>query len=451
MQRISRLAGVVALMLTLGCDNHLPSDNLAPVDKLGPVQAAIMDGSTGGEAYFRFVPPTIGTAPLLPTVNDKRLFPEAHICELTSAGSCGPVVFSFGRNLKQANNLKVANFFEAEWPTAVSNVDASKNYRINVTLDGNVIGYIDADVVNTAAELNSVDRNNYVGVVKGSKLAIAFWMKSGLFSYIDAKTGGTALILNGLVKVEVPKGATPNVHIRIEPASPPNVAGAIIVPNTYYEFGPANLQFSKPAEIRLMLDPKWIPNTIQPNELKLLRFKDGVWSEVAGASVELHKNLVRGAIDGFSGYGLGKLTGPVTPPPVRADHLTAPAMPGSVLVNTPVSVEVVAVDVQGNPVSVTTPFFAIANGPNGPVALGSATPVNGRATFNLTFAQPGYNNTVTFTADAITSHTTNAFTVAEIPGMPTGLHVVNQSTTGFDLSYDVAPIFGSTKVVEPFG
>lgn len=440
MRRTYPLTGMVALALVLGCDAHDPIDNLAPPQMYGSGLAAIVDGNRGGNEYFRFVAP-IANGGGLPAPNDNRISPEMDICRVT-AGECSTVVWAFTRAMKQPLNrtLQPGNSFNAEWATALSNLDADAMYRIRVMLDRRVIGYADVDVVNSSNELSSVDTEDYIGVVKGSKVRLGFWIRSGIYTHVLRRTGAQVGGAGGLVKLDIPKDATDDVHIGVVPMLPPSTNGAIIVPNTYYQFSPENLSFSKPVGLTIKVNPKWIPGTIRPDEVRMLRYSNGGWSEVPGSDAQLNKNFVRAVVTGLGGYALGKLTAEATDPP---HHLSADAMPASVMVNTPTVVEVVARDVHGNPANASVSVSAVANGPGGATPLGTAATVNGRATFTLDLAQPGYNNTITFTADGLASHTTNAFTVAQLPSVPTGLGIVNELQTGLDLSYSVGAIFGT--------
>jgi hypothetical protein len=309
MRRTSQLAGVIALTLTLGCDAQLPSDNQATHKNFGPVQAAIVDGGSGGASYLRFLPPIVSNAGALPTANDKKLNPELRICELVN-GQCGAEVWSFSLAKKQpaSRTLNVGrDAFEASWQTSLANLDPARTYRANATLDGHVIGFFDIDVVSNAADLNAVDKNNYLGVVRGSTVKLSFWIQSGIFTYITGQHGGTIVGGNGSVRLTVPKDATGDAHIGIIKTSPPNTNGVKLVANTYYEFLFDGMRFATPATLMIGINGK-PPEGVQQSSLKLLRFDGQTWSEVPGSVVNAKSVTVSAPITGFSGYALGVLT-----------------------------------------------------------------------------------------------------------------------------------------------
>ena len=320
MPRSTRALQVFVVLVLAACDSNRGVDTLGPPD-LGP-STAIIDGRNGGNAYFRFVPPTVaGAAPTLPTPIDGSIYPSVEICELV-AGSCGPVVWRFERaaSLDYYHKVHLGSSYAVVWPTGVG-ASPDKNYRATVRLSSIPMGYVDIDLVSTSAQLATVDRTQFVGGVVGSELKLFFWIQKGIFNRMES-AGGTLVTQNGNVKVVFPASAVlEDYHFSVLPQTPP--AGATVVPGSYYEFAPST-SFAKPVQLTLKYNGAALPAGVAESSLKLLRFSNGSWSEVPGSTVDVGNDVATGALNGFSGYAVGVLAA-VLPPAPWAGDLTVPS------------------------------------------------------------------------------------------------------------------------------
>ena len=125
MLRATRLTGVFALVLALACDRPEENQALAPDRSATVVQAAIVDGGSSDNSFFRFMPPMVaGQAPSLPARNDIGVFPTVEICEL-SGNACAAVVQRFARPGKgtSKDKLDVGAVWSAKWRTSATQLN----------------------------------------------------------------------------------------------------------------------------------------------------------------------------------------------------------------------------------------------------------------------------------------------------------------------------------------
>jgi alpha-tubulin suppressor-like RCC1 family protein len=182
---------------------------------------AISDAAhNDGTPHFFFTEPMVRdpvpTGPFDPTAQ-----PTIEVCEWTGT-SCGTLVATFTRSTGIGGETihvdRRAERYFANWNTSqcLSGscvLDPAKTYRVRVLIGGLEAGFADLDVVATKAELNSVDTGEYVPLLNGKLLKIAFRIEQGLV--VEPPTPGT---ITGTV-VSATRGALSEIVILIQPGS----------------------------------------------------------------------------------------------------------------------------------------------------------------------------------------------------------------------------------------
>ncbi|HET6230563.1 MAG TPA: Ig-like domain-containing protein [Longimicrobiaceae bacterium] len=176
MPRLKYAARALALLLIAGCSEPTAPAR-APVEG---AQRVIADAGHGGTAHFYFLSPIVKHEGPFSGTFDGTLQPTVTVCEL--AGTvCGATVATFttaghGSDAVRVDGAKYkVNFHSGDF-----SLSTQKQYRINVSVDGVLLGYADMVVVRSGGDKKDVDENQFVVLKNGSTLSIAFRIEQGI-------------------------------------------------------------------------------------------------------------------------------------------------------------------------------------------------------------------------------------------------------------------------------
>lgn len=195
MLRLKRAASLAAILVAAACTDHAMSPTApAPPDPAMVISDAAHGGPTPG-FYFLWpmVPP-----PSHAGTFDGGLSPRLEICEL-SGSSCGPVIKSYSSGAGLGGILvdPILKAYFVFWPTHPHHLDPAKFYRITVFVDSIQLGYADLDVVRYASQLGSVDRSQYVPVLKDAILPIRFRIEKGIVRSVTVTPASDSVNVGG--------------------------------------------------------------------------------------------------------------------------------------------------------------------------------------------------------------------------------------------------------------
>ncbi|HEY0673438.1 MAG TPA: fibronectin type III domain-containing protein [Longimicrobiales bacterium] len=301
MLRMVPIAGGLAILLSIGCDVEKPlPDTAAPVEAVANTTlaslATVNAAPAGNVSFFRFVTDTVTD---LPAPNDASLRPEVVVCELTGE-VCTRIVWSERKSIKASGK-----FFSADWAMVPTALDAAKRYRASVLLGALNLGSAEVAVVNNEAELARLKPGKRLGVVKGKRARLAFWISSSVFTLIG-NGGGVLLSADKNAMLMVPRGAVTDAQLGIvgEAEVP---AGALIVTGSYYQLMPPETQLAKAAHFSIRYDDRKLPEGVSEADLKLLHYANGAWSEVPDETLNIDSNKMAANIYRLGGYAVGVL------------------------------------------------------------------------------------------------------------------------------------------------
>jgi hypothetical protein len=176
MPRLKYAARALALLLIAGCSEPTAPAR-APVEG---AQRVIADAGHGGPAHFYFLSPIVKHEGPFSGTFDGTLQPTVTVCEL--AGTvCGATVATFttaghGSDAVRVDGAKYkVNFHSGDF-----SLSTQKQYRINVSVGGVLLGYADMVVVRSGGDKKDVDENQFVVLKNGSTLSIAFRIEQGI-------------------------------------------------------------------------------------------------------------------------------------------------------------------------------------------------------------------------------------------------------------------------------
>ena len=177
MRRLTIGTSLVAGIFALGCTDEPPT---APAP--GRPRFEISDAAhTSGTPGFYFLPPMVA-APTFTGTFVSGLTLEVEICGWTGT-ACDSLIATFSTNpgtgsatvrVDPENEQYVVN-----WHTGQFGLDPAKTYRIRVLFGSTELGHADVDVVNNRRARDSVNTAEFVPVVNGQTLPIAFRIEDG--------------------------------------------------------------------------------------------------------------------------------------------------------------------------------------------------------------------------------------------------------------------------------
>jgi len=178
-----------ALVLAAACSDQ-------PTSHLSRINADILDGATGGNPHFFFLPPMVAN-PGSGTANDASLSPEVQICQWDGA-SCVLILANYTTDLTttwttQPGNSETVRLSDAHfivnWHTENFVLDPASTYRVCVKLDGVELGFADVDLAGSGRELRVV-ADGFIGVLDGRTLPIVFRIEPGALDAGGGNCGG---------------------------------------------------------------------------------------------------------------------------------------------------------------------------------------------------------------------------------------------------------------------
>jgi hypothetical protein len=178
-----------ALVVAAACSNQ-------PTSQLSRLNADILDGSSGGNPHFFFLPPMVGN-PGTGTANDATVSPEVQICQWDGA-SCVFILANYTTDLATTTSTQPGNsetvhrsdaHFNVDWHTENFPLDPTATYRVCVKLNGVELGFADVDLAASGRELRVV-ADGYIGVLDGRTLPIVFRIEPGAQDAGGGNCGG---------------------------------------------------------------------------------------------------------------------------------------------------------------------------------------------------------------------------------------------------------------------
>lgn len=296
-----RLLLTLPVLFAIGCvDHQSPTE---PPETQAAVALAIRGSGIGGLPGFAFHPPLVSGPPALAGEFDASLLDllAVEICEWTGVACVLPLVDRMTAQDRPPEQLRIAEdaqHYRALWTRNTDQLDPSKAYRIRVMASGQEIGHADLDVVANEAE-PALD-GDWVRVLKGSTLPIAFRIEKGLGERAGS-AGGTITLADGQVNLELPEGALPNdVLITAVPASNLPPGGPPVVPGTAWDFGPDGLVFAEPVTLTIAYDPALLPPGTDESELRIHKLVNGTFVQLDAGVIDVVNNTASAPLDGFS-------------------------------------------------------------------------------------------------------------------------------------------------------
>jgi len=204
-----RAVFLAALLAAAGCQDHTVTGPKEPRPS-----ASIVDGRhNSGNPHFFFLPPLVAN-PQATGVFDPTVDPRVEVCELAGA-QCGVELATFTLSAADPDmRLRldtVGERYSATWRTLTYALDTAHTYRLRVLIGSAELGYADVDVVASARQLRNVQTGEYVGLLDGHVLPIAFRIEVGAVPpdqdlYAHHTQGGILSVLRplpggGLVEV----------------------------------------------------------------------------------------------------------------------------------------------------------------------------------------------------------------------------------------------------------
>lgn len=122
-------------------------------------------------------------------------------------------------------------------------------------------------------------------------------------SIVVPVAGGTFTALDGDVELRIPPGAlSSGTTITVTRDSTVDASGRA-VSGGVLDLAPDGLEFDRPVELIIHLDPSRLSETDVPELVRLHRFADGEPQLIPGGRLDRDEALVTGFIEGFSAYG----------------------------------------------------------------------------------------------------------------------------------------------------
>jgi hypothetical protein len=309
-----RNSAIIAAVLIAACTDRNP---VAPVEEAP--SASISDAvHESGNAHFFFLPPVVST-PATHGVFDDSLSPLVQICEWTTSGCATPLVAEFtsasGPGSERVRLSVTDQLYIVNWNTDEFALNPGKAYRIRVLVVETELGHADIAIVASGKEIKNIETGQFVPLVAGRTLPIKFRIERGAV-FVVGSGGGSVVAAEGVVRFDIPEGATTGLGITVVPSETPSGVG--LVPGTVFDLGPEGTTFTAPVNLTIAYEESALPAGIDEASLTLLTEHDGRWDEIPGAAVDAATNTVSGLIPGFSRKGVGGKVGSIEVTPATA-------------------------------------------------------------------------------------------------------------------------------------
>lgn len=179
-------AAVFLSLVTLSCTDKSPVRPDQPANPL-PVPAAsfeLVDGSSGGNPGFFFLPPLVNQPTITGTFNP-RLLPEVSVCLLstdnTTCAASQPANLPYwGPGDVSVGESKYSVSWKTDDPRWAS-LDETRNYRISVVVSGTEMGHMDVNPQDPNGSTPGEDIPGLYAFRLGETLPVKFWLSQDIF------------------------------------------------------------------------------------------------------------------------------------------------------------------------------------------------------------------------------------------------------------------------------
>lgn len=292
---------VLAPLLLSSCldDQPVGPDGL----DVAPPAAAVIDGSTGGNPAFYFLPPLVKKPKIVGTF-DGSLAPAMRVCELAVNG-CAPgapaAYFPPGSASVSSGQYQIV--WDTDGPQTAP-LDPAKFYRIEILVAGTVMGALDLDPQHPDGPGQSRAPRGFHAFRLGATIPVKFWLSADALcdadgvvvvecaaqTITDAEGGRLALDDEGdPLSLFIPANALPAgnpvVTVLVERLDPSELSEECIPFLDAPQFGPCFRVTTFPelsgaleldALVSICLDPHAIPaikgDQHQENQLQIVRY-----------------------------------------------------------------------------------------------------------------------------------------------------------------------------------
>ena len=186
------IVAAIVLAATACADASAPDrPGRARVIDLTPAPA-IVDGSSGGDEHFFWLPP-VAPVRAYPGTFDPLASPELRICPFAN-GACTVAPTIYTRTSSPAIALDTLTpAFTFDWSTKAPGIDAG-TYRAEVRVSNRLLGYADLRVAANAKDLKNVPAG-FVGVQDGKSLTLAFRIENGIVGSVSIAPRDSSLTI----------------------------------------------------------------------------------------------------------------------------------------------------------------------------------------------------------------------------------------------------------------
>lgn len=178
------MAGLVLLILVLGCDNVL-SPQLTDTENppVSDSEAGVLNSETDDPIStvngFYFLPPMVKNSEFSGTF-DSGLSPVVEICETPA---CESLLASFdmdGRGSERVRMDEEDEHYIVNWKVRNTGAVAGQTYGLRVVVGDFTLGYADVHVVRNGSEANDYRKEGEIAVVVNQTLPVKFRIETGI-------------------------------------------------------------------------------------------------------------------------------------------------------------------------------------------------------------------------------------------------------------------------------
>jgi hypothetical protein len=164
-----RLVALLGVLVLVSCTDQ----SLLEVTEAPAPDYAIMDGSSGGNEHFFFLPPMV-KSPSYSGTFDPTLSPVVVIKQGET------VVGELEAALDEDGEL-----YHANWHTDDFGLSTDLMYRLSIQVEGYEVGFADIDMVENGSGLRHVQTDEYIGLVDGRTLPVKFRVEENALPSFD--------------------------------------------------------------------------------------------------------------------------------------------------------------------------------------------------------------------------------------------------------------------------
>lgn len=185
-----RRSALALLMACAACENT-PTVPPAPLFQ-------ISDGAHGGNSGFYWLPPIVVPQPVFTGVFDGTRSPVVRVCEWDGT-ICTATIAEFtmetGPGSETVRMVPEDEHYIVNFHTDAFELSPDVPLRIDVAVDGFVLGHADVEVVSKGGGLWNVDRDEAIVLPDGKTLAIKFRIEEGA---IPSSFTSSSVVLDGV-------------------------------------------------------------------------------------------------------------------------------------------------------------------------------------------------------------------------------------------------------------